>query len=104
MAQLQQRFAGGRDPDASADAVEDRLAEFVLEEQDLPADGGLRHVQLGSRRRKGAGIRDRADDLELTQIHGLSLHVLSASNQLRRYGTGISDAPTSASLRAPGSH
>jgi hypothetical protein len=41
MAQLQERFARRSDADAPADAMEDRLAKFVLEQQDLAADGGL---------------------------------------------------------------
>ena len=69
VAQLQQRFAGRRDADAPADAMEDRLAELVFEQQDLPADGRLRDVQLLARRRERAGFGDGADDFELPQIH-----------------------------------
>ncbi len=39
--ELQQRFAGGRDADTAADPVEDRFAELLLEQKDLPADGRL---------------------------------------------------------------
>ena len=52
VAQLQQRFARGGDPDPPADAMKDRLAELVLQEKDLSADGGLRDVKLFAGRRK----------------------------------------------------
>src|SRR6185369_16251529 len=74
MAQLQERFARRRNADASSDAMEDRLAEFVLEQQDLAADGGLRDVQLFARGGERAGVGDRADDLELPEVHAVSIH------------------------------
>ena len=46
---------GRRDADAPADAVEDRLAELVLEQEDLAADRRLRDVQLVA----GGGERAR---------------------------------------------
>ena len=49
VAELQQRFAGGGDADAAADAVKDRLAELFLEQEDLPADRRLRDVELRPR-------------------------------------------------------
>ena len=45
VAQLQQHLAGGGDLDAAAEAHEQPFVKFVLEEEDLAADGGLRHVQ-----------------------------------------------------------
>ena len=69
VAQLEQRFAGRRDADAAADAVEDRLAELVLEQQDLAADGRLGDVQLFAGGRERAGVGDGADDFELPQVH-----------------------------------
>ena len=78
MAQLQQRLAGRRDPDAPADAMKDRLAELVLEQQDLTADGGLGDVQLFARRGERAAVGDGADDFELTQVHAVSIHSVLA--------------------------
>ena len=69
VAQLKQRFASGRDSDPPPDPVEDRFAELLLEQQDLPADRRLRHVQLFAGGRERAGIGNRADDFELPQIH-----------------------------------
>jgi hypothetical protein len=40
-----------------------------FEEQDLAAHGGLRDVQLFAGARKGAGLGDRAQDFELSEIH-----------------------------------
>ena len=69
MAQLNERFAGGGDADAPAHAQEDGLVHLFLEQQNLAADGRLRHAQLppggGERPRLG----DRLHDLELPQIH-----------------------------------
>src|SRR4051812_20087537 len=79
MTELQQRLAGWRDADAAADAVKHRFAELVFEEEDLPADGRLGHVQLRTGGGEGAAVRDGADDLELAEIHAPSLYALSAS-------------------------
>ena len=38
VAQLKERFASGGDSDPPPDPVEDRFAELLLEQQDLPAD------------------------------------------------------------------
>ena len=70
--ELQERFAGGSDPDAAADAVKDRLAEFFFEQQDLPADRRLRDVELRPGRGEGAAVGNGADDLELAQVHAPS--------------------------------
>ena len=76
--QLEQRFAGRRDADAAADAVEDRLAELLLEQEDLAADRRLRDVQLLAGGRERSGVGDRADDLELPQIHAPQRYMRSA--------------------------
>ena len=70
VAQLEQRLAGRRNPDAPADAVKHRLTELFLEQQNLTADGGLRDVELFAGGGEGPGVGDGADDLELPQIHG----------------------------------
>ena len=69
VAQLEQRLAGRRDADAPADAMEDRLAELVFEQQDLAADGRLGDVQLFAGGRERAGFGNGADDFELPEIH-----------------------------------
>ena len=79
--QLQERFTRGRDADAPADAMEDRLAELFFEQQNLPADRRLRDVKLFARGGEGAGVGDGADDLQLPQIHAESLHNLNAWTQ-----------------------
>src|SRR2546430_3594558 len=45
VAQLQQRFARRGNSNAPADAMEDRFAEFLFEQQDLAADRRLRDVE-----------------------------------------------------------
>jgi hypothetical protein len=70
VAQPQQRFAGRRDANLPPDAMEHRFAEFVFEQQDLAADGGLRDVELVACRRERARVSDGADDFELPQVHG----------------------------------
>ena len=66
--ELEQRFAGRRDADAPADAQEDGLVQLLFEQQDLPADRRLRHVQPFAGSGEGAGFGDGADDLELAKI------------------------------------
>jgi hypothetical protein len=56
--------------DSSAEPDEQRLVDFVLEQQHLPADGGLRQMQLDAGPGEGAGVGNGANDLELTQVHG----------------------------------
>jgi hypothetical protein len=51
VAQLDERLACGRDAHLAADSQEDALVQLILEEQDLPADRGLRYVQFSA----GAG-------------------------------------------------
>ena len=86
MTELQERFARRRDADAPADAQEHRLVELFLEQQDLPADRRLRHVQPLAGRREGAGFGDGPDDLELAQVHSagrglLALELLADADQ-----------------------
>ena len=76
VAQLEQRFAGGRDADAAPDAVKHRLAELLFEQQNLAADGRLRDAQLLAGGRERSGVGDGADDLELPQVHGRRIHAL----------------------------
>ena len=49
LSELDQALGGRRHPHLPADAQEQRLAQFLLEQRDLPADGRLRHVQLPCR-------------------------------------------------------
>ena len=69
MTQLYERLGGRRHAHLAAGAQKQRLAELVLEEQNLPADGRLRHVQLPSARTEGSGLRNRLQDFELSEIH-----------------------------------
>jgi hypothetical protein len=50
LAELDQRLRGGRHPHLPADPQEQRLAEFLLEQQNLAADGRLRDAELATRR------------------------------------------------------
>ena len=96
MAQLEQRFAGRRDADAAADAMEDRLAELVLEQQDLPADRRLRDVQLLAGGGERSGVGDGADDLELPQVHAsayiCSAHGFNGTDTLGRWCADLARA------------
>ena len=49
--------------------MKDRLAELVLEDQDLPADRGLGDVKLFAGGGEGAGFSDGPDDFQLPQVH-----------------------------------
>ena len=69
VAELEQRFAGGGDLHAAPQPHEQPLVELVLEQQNLAADGGLRHVQAGPGRRERPRFRDGLDDFELPEIH-----------------------------------
>src|SRR5207247_8357220 len=69
VAELHERFGRRRHAHLTADTQEERLAELVLEEENLAADRRLRDVQLPSARAERARLRDRLQDLELTQIH-----------------------------------
>ena len=69
----------GRDLDPPAEPDEQRLVEFFLEQQDLPADRRLRDVQPRARGRERAAVRDRPEDFELSQIHRAVLVSLRAT-------------------------
>ena len=45
------------------------MLQLLFEQQNLAADGGLRHVQAGPGRRERTGFRDGLDDFELPEIH-----------------------------------
>src|SRR5262245_12780609 len=78
MTQLEQRLSGGSDPDSPADPVKHRLTELVLENENLPADGGLGDVKLVAGRGKGAGLSDGPNDFELPEVHMWSAYMCSA--------------------------
>jgi hypothetical protein len=68
--ELNQRLAGARGNRAAALTDEQRLPELVFEEEYLPADRGLRDVQLLPGAGERPGFRDRAQNFELPEIHG----------------------------------
>ena len=51
LAELHEALGRRRHPDLASDAQEQRLAELLFEQQNLPADGRLRHVELPCRTR-----------------------------------------------------
>src|SRR5204863_8925740 len=59
-----------------------RLTELVFEEQNLPADRRLRHVQLAPAGGERSRFRDRLENFQLTEIHGAS--ILSDDSEPRR--------------------
>src|SRR4051812_25619759 len=73
MTELEQRFAGRGDADPASDAMKHRLAQLVLEQEDLTTDRRLRDVQLGTRGRERAAVGNGTDDLELAEIHAFQL-------------------------------
>ena len=70
LAELHEALGRRRHPHLAADAQEQRLAELLLEQQNLAADRRLRHVQLPPARGERAGLGDRLEDFELAQVHG----------------------------------
>ena len=70
LSELHQALGGRRHPHLPADAQEQRLAEFLFEQQHLPADRRLRHVQLPPARGERSGLGNRLKNFELTQVHG----------------------------------
>ena len=69
--ELHEALGRRRHAHLAADAQEQRLAELLFEQQNLAADGRLRHVQLPAARGERAGFGDRLQDFELAQIHRL---------------------------------
>ena len=69
LAELHEALGRRRHPHLPADAQEQRLAELLFEQQNLPADRRLRHVQLPAARGERAGFGDGLEDLELAQVH-----------------------------------
>ena len=69
LAEAEQRGAGRRDADLAAEPEEQLLLQLLFEQQDLAADGRLRQVQLLPGARERAGLRDRAQYLQLSQVH-----------------------------------
>ena len=67
--QLNQTFRRRRHADLASDTQKQRLAEFLFEQENLPADRRLRHVQLAPTCRERTGLGDRLQDFELTQVH-----------------------------------
>ena len=65
MTELENRLSRSGDLHTSSQPDEQPLVELVLEQQDLPADGGLGDVKLGTGTGEGAGLSDGADDFEL---------------------------------------
>jgi hypothetical protein len=72
--ELHQRFGRRGHPDLPPDAQEQRLAELLLEQQDLPADRRLRHVQLAAAGGERSGFSDGLKDFELAQVHAALLN------------------------------
>ena len=72
VAQLEELLPGRRDLDPSAEAEEERLLEFLLEQQDLPADRRLRDVQPRAGGGERAALGNGAQNLELSQIHSVT--------------------------------
>ena len=73
LAELHQAFGGRRHPHLAPDPQEQRLAELLFEQHDLPADGGLRHVELPAACGERAGLGNRLENFELSQIHMLTI-------------------------------
>ena len=68
----------------AAEPHEQPLVELVLEQEDLAADGGLRHVQPGPGRREGARLRDGADDFQLSEVHGPDCGGMAGIREIKR--------------------
>ena len=69
LSELDEAFGRGRHAHVPADAQKQRLAEFFLEQGNLPADRRLRHVQLPSARGERSGVGNRLQNFKLTQVH-----------------------------------
>ena len=69
LAEAEQRGAGGGDADLAAEPEEQLLLQLLFEQQDLTADRRLRQMQLLARAGERSGLRDRAQYLQLSQVH-----------------------------------
>ena len=83
LSELHQALGGRRHPDLPAHAQEQRLAQFLLEQQDLPADGRLRDAQLPPARGERSGLGNRLKDLELSQVHASVLQNCRTAGRCR---------------------
>ena len=83
LAQPKQRGPRRRDPDLPSETEEQLLVQLFLEEENLTAHGGLRQVQLLAGARERAGLGDRPQNLELTQVHGVILSQRRRRTQCR---------------------
>ncbi len=68
----QKRRAGGRQGDRSSEAVEQPVAEFLLQLQDLLRQGGLGHVTAPGRTAEASDFGDGNEISQLVQFHPLS--------------------------------
>ena len=69
LSELDEALGRRRHPHLPADAEKQRLAELLLEQQDLAADRGLGDVQLPPGGRERAGFGDGLEDFELSKVH-----------------------------------
>jgi len=82
----QEGAAGLREGDAPAEPVEQRRAEFGLQQLDAPAGRGLGQVQDGRSPGEAAAAGDRQERLNVIELHVISiLHWLCAIYALDRY-------------------
>src|SRR4029453_16154040 len=71
LAEAEQRRARRSDPDLAAKPEEELFLQLLLQQQDLPADGGLREMELLAGAGERSRLRNRAQYLELSQVHAL---------------------------------
>ena len=84
MAEVHETFGGRRHADALTDPEEQRFAQLLFEEDDLPADGRLRDVQLSSARAERAGLGDALKNLELAKVHVVLSRAVQALTAIAR--------------------
>ena len=72
LAELHQALGRRRHPHLSSDAQKQRLAELFFEQQNLPADRRLRHVQLAAAGGERPGLGNGLEDFELPKVHAAS--------------------------------